>query len=50
MSEGNSREKQTQIANIQTLMGLNRNLEKVGQECIKLNERFKLFADLHEEI
>ena len=31
-------------------MGLNRNLEKVSQECIKLNERFKLFGDLHEEI
>ena len=44
------RETQAQIANIQTLMGLNRNLEKVSQECIKLNERFKLFADLHEEI
>ena len=44
------RETQAQIANIQTLMGLNRNLEKVSQECIKLNERFKLFGDLHEEI
>jgi len=32
------RETQAQIANIQTLMGLNRNLEKVSQECIKLNE------------
>ena len=31
------RETQAQIANIQTLMGLNRNLEKVSQECIKLN-------------
>ena len=31
-------------------MGLNRNLERVSQECIKLNERFKLFGDLHEEI
>ena len=31
-------------------MGLNKNLEKVSQECIKLNERFKLFGDLHEEI
>ena len=41
------RETQAQIANFQTLMGLNRNLEQVGQECIKLNERFKLF---HEEI
>ena len=44
------RETQAQIANIQTLMGLNRNLERVSQECIKLNERFKLFGDLHEEI
>ena len=32
------RETQAQIANIQTLMGLNRNLEKVNQECIKLDE------------
>ena len=44
------RNTQAQIANIQTLMGLNRNLEQVSQECIKLNERFKLFEDLHEEI
>ena len=44
------RETKAQIANIQTLMGLNRNLEKFSQQCIKLNERFKLFGDLHEEI
>ena len=44
------RETQAQIANIQTLMGLNRNLEQVSQECINFNERFKLFGDLHEEI
>ena len=44
------RETQAQIANIQTLMELNRKLKKVSQECIKLNERFKLFGDLHEEI
>ena len=35
------RETQAQIANIQTLMELNRKLKKVSQECIKLNERFK---------
>ena len=44
------RETQAQIANIQTLLGLNRNLEQVSQKYIKLNERFKLFGDLHEEI
>ena len=44
------RNTQAQIANIQTLMGLNRNLEQVSQECVKLNERFKLVEDLHEEI
>ena len=30
------RKTQAQIANIQTLMGLNRNLKQVRQECIKL--------------
>ena len=44
------REIQAQIANIQTLMGLSKNLERVSQECIDLNERFKSFGDLHEEI
>ena len=37
-------------ANIQTLVGLSENLERASQECIELNERFKLFEDLHEEI
>ena len=37
-------------ANIQTLMGLSKNLERASQECIEFNERFKLFEDLHEEI
>ena len=37
-------------ANIQTLMGLSENLERASQECTELNERFKLFEDLHEEI
>ena len=31
-------------------MGLSENLERASQECIELNERFKLFEDLHEEI
>lgn len=31
-------------------MGLDRNLELVSAEAVKLNERFKLFGDLHEEI
>ena len=41
------REIQAQIANIQTL---SKNLERVSQERIELNERFKSFGDLHEEI
>ena len=44
------KEIQAQIANIQTLMGLSKNLEQVSQECIQLNERLKSFGDLHEEI
>ena len=44
------REIQAQIANIQTLMGLSKNLERVSQECTELNERFKSFRDLHKEI
>ena len=31
-------------------MGLSKNLERVSQECIELNERFKSFGGLHEEI
>ena len=41
---------QAQVANIEILMGLNNNFELVSQECIKLNERVKLFGDLHEEM
>ena len=37
-------------ANIQTLMGLSENLERASQEYIELNERFKLFEDLHEGV
>ena len=44
------REIQAQIANIQTFMRLSKNLERVSEECIELNERFKSFGDLHEEI
>ena len=31
-------------------MGLDKNLELVGKESVKLNECFKEFEDLHEEI
>ena len=31
-------------------MGLDKNLELVGEESVKLNECFKEFGDLHEEI
>jgi len=44
------REIQSRIANIGTLMGLDKNLELVGKESVKLNECFKEFTDLHEEI
>ena len=44
------REIQSRIANIGTLMGLDKNLELVGKESVKLNECFKEFGDLHEEI
>ena len=33
------REMQAHVANIEILMGLNKNFELVSQECIKLNER-----------
>ena len=45
-----NREMQVQVANIEILMGVNNNFELVSQECIKLNERYKLFGDLHEEM
>ena len=40
------REIQAQIrfANIQTLMGLSKNFERVSEECIELNELFKPFG------
>ena len=44
------KEIQAQIANIQTLMGLSKNLDQVSQESIQLNERLNSFGDLHEEI
>ena len=44
------REIQSRIANIGALMGLDKNLELVGEESVKLNECFKEFGDLHEEI
>ena len=44
------REIQTQIANIETLMGLDKNVELVSAETLKLNECFKVFGDLHEGI
>ena len=44
------KEIQSRIANIGTLMGLDKNLELVGDESVKLNECFKEFGDRHEEI
>ena len=44
------REIQSRIANIGTFMGLDKNLELVGEESLKLNQCFKEFGDLHEEI
>jgi len=44
------REIQSRIANIGTLMGLDENLELVGKESVKLNECFKEFGDLHDEL
>ena len=41
---------QSRIANIGTLMGLDKNLELVREKTLKLNECFKLFGDLHEEV
>ena len=38
------------IANIETLMELDKNLDIVNEESVKLNERFKYFGDLHEDI
>ena len=50
MSMKEEKEIQAQIANIQTLMGLSKNLDQVSQESIQLNERLNSFGDLHEEI
>ena len=51
VSEGDSRETQAQIAVQISIHGTElKNLEKVSQECIKLNDRFNLFGDLYEEI
>ena len=51
VSEGDSRETQAQIAVQIFIHGTElKNLEKVSQECIKLNDRFNLFGDLYEEI
>ena len=44
------REIQSRIANIGTFMGLDKNLELVSKESVKLKECFKEFGDLHEEI
>ena len=41
------REIQSRIANLGTLMGLDKNLELVGEESVKLKERFKELCDLN---
>ena len=44
------RDIQSRIANTGTLLGLDKNFELVGEESLKLNECFKEFVDLNEEI
>lgn len=44
------REIHSWIAVIGTLMGLHKNLEFINEESLKLNDCFKQFGDLHEEI
>ena len=44
------REMQTRMANIGTLMNLDENVELVSAECLKLNERFNVFGNLHGDI
>lgn len=44
------REVQTLMANIGALMGQDKNLKSVGEECKNLNDRFNLFGEIHEEI
>ena len=44
------REIQTLMANIGALMGQDKNLKSVGEECKNLNDRFNLFGEIHEEI
>ena len=41
---------QSQIANISTLLGHDKNLELISDLSIKLNDLFEQFGDLHEEI
>ena len=44
------REIQTLMANIGALMGQDKNIKSVGEECKNLNDRFNLFGEIHEEI
>ena len=44
------REIQTLMANIGALMGQDKNVKSVGEECKNLNDRFNLFGEIHEEI
>lgn len=41
---------QSQIANISTLLGHDKNLELISDLSMKLNDLFEQFGDLHEEI
>ena len=42
------REMKSKIANIIVFMGLDRNIELVGNESLKLNELFDNFSNVHE--
>ena len=44
------REMKFKMANIIVLIGLDRNIELVGNESLKLNELFDNFSNVHEEI
>ena len=44
------REMQTRMANIGTLMNLDKNVEQVSAEFFKLNERFNVYENLYGDI
>ena len=48
--KNHKREIQTRIANFGTPMGMDKNLELVGEESMKLNTQFKWFSEIHEDV